>query len=393
VPPNQFPAHPQRLAIDLGNGRQIRDIPDDGTIRLDPHVTSTITVTVLEKDEVLDVNSLGFAEVAPTGIAEIAVLGDDTASPGPDRLIEVNCADGPGITIAGVAQRFSVSTTADQLRSGAPIRATACASNPIELPAGEQEVAVNPGEAFSVAGVSLTAEDAPRAVPTPVDVLSWGAADRSVDVQASAEQRVLVVPESTNTGWHAQAGDQELTPIVVNGWQQGWIIPAGYAGTIDLTFPLDKPYRWAIGIGLGLVAVLFVLTLWPRRRTQSVAFPVAQPVRAPGLPAAALAATVYLLTGPTGLAVAAVVAAVGTATPILVPRLRRRSNVPAWVAGLMMLATLGLAAGPWRSTFGYNGWDWWVQLPAALALVVLAWQAIAMPRWLIRLELRWRRRG
>jgi arabinofuranan 3-O-arabinosyltransferase len=393
VPPNQFPARPQRLAIDLGNGRQIRDIPDDGVIQLDPHTTSTISVTVLEKDEVLDVNSLGFAEVAPTGISEIAVLGDDTSDLAADRPIDVSCADGPGITIAGVAQRFSISTTADQLRSGAPIRATACAFAPIDLPAGEQEVVVNPGGAFSVAGVSLTADDAPRAVPAPVDVRSWGSADRSVDVQASDEQRVLVVPESTNTGWHAHAGTQQLTPIVVNGWQQGWIIPAGYAGAIDLTFPLDRPYRWAIGVGLGLVAVLFVLTLWPRRRTRSVLLPVARPIRATVAGPLALAAAVYLLTGPAGLAVAAAVAAIGTATPILVPGFRRRSTAAAWVAGLMMLATIGLAAGPWRSAFGYNGWDWWVQLPAALALVVLAWQAIAVPRWLVRLELRRRRRG
>lgn len=391
VPPGQFPARPQRLAIDLGNGRQVRDIPADGTIELDPHVTATITITVLEKDEVLDVNSLGFAEVSPTGISEIGVLGDPQPVADPNRRIDVSCDQGPGLTIAGVAQRFSLSATVQQLGSGEPIRATACGSDRITLPAGEQELMVNPGDAFSVTGVSLTAVPTPRAAPTPVSVQEWEAIDRSVTVGSSAEERVLIVPESENVGRQAHADGRELTPIVVGGWQQGWIIPAGYAGTIDLTFPLDRPYRWSIGVGLALVVLLFAMTLGPRRTTTPVSLPVSRPLRATLVGPLFLGAAVFLLTGPIGFAIAAAVVIAYTAVLITHPRLRLRRSAPAWVAALMMAATFGLAAGPWRSSLGYNGWDWWVQLPAVLALVILAWNAIAVPRWLIRLRVRRRR--
>lgn len=379
VPTGQFPARPTKVGIDLGNGRQVRVIPADGKIELDPHLTSTISVTVLDKDEILDVNSLGFAAVAPSGISEITVLGGDPTPPDPDRRIEVGCFDGPGLTIAGSVHRFSLSTTAAELSSGAPIVATPCGTGQVDLPAGEQELAVNPGAAFTVAGVSLTVAPAPRATPAPVTVTTWDPTDRSVQVSGDPAQRVLIVPESENSGWQARAGDTELTPIVVNGWQQGWIIPAGYSGAIDLSFPLDQPYRWSIGIGLALVALLFVATFLPARRPVRE-FSTARPINLGPAAPLLLSVAVYLLAGPIGLAISAVVALATTLCPLMFRSLRRRQMAVVAVALLMIVATIGLAAGPWRSSLGYNGWDWWVQLPALLAVVLVAWRAIRVPQ-------------
>ena len=393
VPSRQFPADPLLVGVDLGNGRQVREVGDDGVIALDPHETSAITIVILEKQEILDANSLGFADLAPTGIAEVEVLGADLPPADPDRPIEVNCFEGPGLTIAGTTARFSLETTAAALRSGAPIRAALCGTTDLELPAGEQELAVNPGDAFSVSAVTLTAAGAqiPRAAPDPTTVTRWDATDRRVEVVAASEDRVLIVPESANPGWQARAGDTTLESLTVNGWQQGWIIPAGYAGAISLTFPLDQPYRWSIGIGLVLVALLFVATLLPARRSPATSTPVAQPIRAGIAAPLLLAGAVYLLTGAVGLVVAAVVAGTVTATALLSRRARRRNFGAGIVAVMMLLATFGLASGPWRSSLGYTGWDWWVQLPALLAVVLLAWLAIDVPRWLIRLRYRFRR--
>ena len=45
---------------------------------------------------------------------------------------------------------------------------------------------------------------------------------------ASAAPRVLVVPESINPGWTARLADgTALTPVTVNGWQQGWVRARG----------------------------------------------------------------------------------------------------------------------------------------------------------------------
>ena len=52
--------------------------------------------------------------------------------------------------------------------------------------------------------------------------------DREVTVVRAPHTRVLVIPESVNPGWIAHSTDgATLTPIIVNGWQQGWVVPAG----------------------------------------------------------------------------------------------------------------------------------------------------------------------
>jgi arabinofuranan 3-O-arabinosyltransferase len=43
---------------------------------------------------------------------------------------------------------------------------------------------------------------------------------------------------------------------------------------------------------------------------------------------------------------------------------------------LFFAATCGLAAGPWKSSTGYNGFDWWVQALALAAIAVTMWRSI-----------------
>ena len=56
-----------------------------------------------------------------------------------------------------------------------------------------------------------------------------------------------------------------LTPVTVNGWQQGWVVPAGDPGNITLTFASNSLYRAGLALGLALLPLLAVLALWRRR--------------------------------------------------------------------------------------------------------------------------------
>ncbi|NKS90103.1 hypothetical protein GS831_14630, partial [Rhodococcus hoagii] len=49
---------------------------------------------------------------------------------------------------------------------------------------------------------------------------------RELDVAASGADQLLVVPESTNIAWWRPRPTHRLQPVVVGGWQQGWIVPA-----------------------------------------------------------------------------------------------------------------------------------------------------------------------
>ncbi len=127
---------------------------------------------------------------------------------------------------------------------------------------------VAPGPAFTVDNLRLDAAPAPAAAPVSSPAVGrWTENLRELDVAASGADQLLVVPESTNIGWVATAPDgTELQPVVVGGWQQGWIVPAGTDGVVTLTFPSDRWYRAGHRVRAAAVVPLALLALVPRRR-------------------------------------------------------------------------------------------------------------------------------
>jgi arabinofuranan 3-O-arabinosyltransferase len=428
--PGDYPATPTSVTVDLGTGPQRVTVGPGGAVPLDPARTDRITITVDKTTDLIDVNDLGFARQSPPGIAEIAVLPRTGAAVADlDRPIEIGCGTDPagplgmGLSAGGDVHRLQVSTTARALRDGEPIVATPCPGSGVHLNAGEQEVTVNPGDAFTVDSVNLRAGPDTVGVSTPAQTGRWDATEREVKIDAAGAARVLSVPESTNPGWHARLGGVELTPIVVNGWQQGWLVPAGAAGTVSLTFDLDTPYRWTLLVGLLLVAALFVAAsvrrhrsrgfdstprLSPRSRLnqqegahEEASSPLVEPdgthteassllvepdeahteassllVEPDGAiakseskrpHAARTSATLavgliaaYLLTGPWG-AAAAVVA--GLVAAAVTPTVRVVVTFSA-----MLIATVALGTGPWNSGTAYAGYDALPQLAAVVAV-------------------------
>ncbi len=73
------PAHPTMVAVDLGDGPQVRTLEVSGsqTVSLKPRVTDTVTVSVLDWKDVIDRTALGFDQLKPPGLAEVAALGTD----------------------------------------------------------------------------------------------------------------------------------------------------------------------------------------------------------------------------------------------------------------------------------------------------------------------------
>lgn len=378
--PADYPAHPTRVSVELRDGdrtvvRTTARVGTDGVLSVPAARADTVVLTIEEQSDLIDVNDLGFAKDAPVGISEAQVLPGGPNVPDDDhRIIEIGCATDPsgpygmGVTAAGQMLRLHVRTTVGALRLGESVSATACPGPSLRLPAGEQEVAVNPGRAFTVDAVTLRRPGAEASSPavTHPQVTEWAPTDRRLTVDAADTDRILFVPESTNPAWHARADGRELKPVVVNGWQQGWIVPAGTGGTVALTVDLDSPYRWALGAGLALVVVLFAVAFGPRfgRRRCEPAVRPDDGVRAgrgavAAASAAALAAA-FLLTGWPG---ALIAAATGAVTWRLPARLR-----PALTFTAMLAATVVLAAGPWHSGTAYTGYSGWAQAFALIAV-------------------------
>ncbi len=385
---SSVPAHPTMVAVDLGDGPQARTLETSGpqTLSLNPRVTDTVTVSLLDWKDVIDRTALGFDQLKPPGLAEVTALDTDgtpiaaaDAARNRGRDITVDCEHGPIIAIAGRFVHTEVHTTVGALLDGAPVSAQPCDSEPIQLPAGQQELVVSPGAQFVVDGAQLAGQLAAQsttATATPATTGAWGPARREVNVPDAKTARVLVVPESINAGWVARTstGDR-LKPLAVNGWQQAWVVPAGTSGTITLSFAPNSLYRAGLAGGLALLPLLALMAWWPQRRRPTD--PAANPWT-PGLWAAVpVLAAGAVIAGVAGVAVFA--AALGLRWALRTSP-QRRDSTTLWLSGSgLTLAGAALSRHPWRSVDGYAGHSAGVQLLALISLAALAASTVTRP--------------
>ena len=380
----ELPAHPTLVAVDLGDGPQVRRLAGDAgaqTLDLKPRVTDTVKVSILDWDDVIDRTALGFDQLKPPGLAEVTAL-DARGAPiaaaeaarNRDRTIELPCGRGPVIGVAGQFIQTSIKTTVGTLLDGDPVPAQPCRVEPIMLPDGAQELLISPGSAFTADGVQLDGPMASRirsAATVPAQIESWSADHREVNVDSSEASRVLVVPESVNPGWIAHRADgTRLTPVTVNGWQQGWVLPPGTEGPVTLTFGLNALYRAGLIGGLALLPLLALLAFLPTRRRADPDEPAG--VWRPGRwsTSAAVLAVGAVISGVAGIVV------VGIALGLRY-LLRNRERLCDAVtvtttAGGLILAGAILSQNPWRSVDGYVGHSAGVQLLALISVAMLA---------------------
>lgn len=277
-----------------------------------------------------------------------------------------------------------MTATAAQLRSGAPVQATLCEGpfpvpnetlNPIPLPEGRQDVVVDPGAAFFVDGMRLRTMPVPAAgstssAPRAADTTAWDADHREIIVDEKDTDQLLVVPESNNIGWHATTSDGDaLVAVTVDGWQQGWIVPAGTSGTITLDFPSDTWYRLGIFGGLFL---LIPLAFFAFRRSRVSRDAPPSPWGSRFLALVLSAGALTIVAGVTGLITGVVVgAAAWSIRRRFGPTVAARTVVATSGIGTILAMAL-LSKGPWRAADGYVGHSYLVQFSALVGLTALA---------------------
>ena len=244
-------------------------------------------------------------EGASIGVAELGLPGLEQERYELDRDLATGsvCGLGPEIEIDGTVHPTEVSGTLGQVIDGTPLRVQGC-GDPVELDAGTHRLRFDSTEQFAPTEVSLSPEGVVRPSPPArrdTDVRSWTTSRRVLDV-GPGDEAVLMVPENVNDGWVATLDGRRLDALRVDGWKQGYVVPAGEGGEVTLSFVPHRWYQAALVVG-GLMALLLVAAWVLLARRETTRLEVRAPNTSPPEPwrprwRLAAAALAWLVGGP-----------------------------------------------------------------------------------------------
>jgi arabinofuranan 3-O-arabinosyltransferase len=270
-------SRPTSIAITSETGtRLVLSVPKaGGVIDFPPLTTDSLQVQVLAAvSEVTVAPDSGVESPLPVGLSRIAIPALDATVAAPlntNAPVTFPCGQGPPIEIDGTSIPTSLSGTLGDLVDLEPMRMVACPSSGggVKLAPGTHTFeAANSFHSFEVTSLSIQAAD-PVTLSTPrartATIQGWTAENRSIKV-SGGPATYLAVAQNYNSGWTATLGGHTLRPIRLDGWQQGYVLPAGSAGVVKMVMAPDRIFRLLLALGTALLVVLLALALLPGRR-------------------------------------------------------------------------------------------------------------------------------
>ncbi|WP_256842307.1 alpha-(1-_3)-arabinofuranosyltransferase domain-containing protein [Ornithinimicrobium cryptoxanthini] len=267
-------SRPSELSVSLDGGEPMDlVIGAGGEVSWDPVEVSEVAVTFGRSFTVTTSDPLlpGPARGLPVGVSELTLLGDaDFPVPDPDRALSLPCGSGPDVTVNGTTVRTQVTGTAREVLERDRLDWRPCGdAGSVSLDAAANQISAVATDRWVPVELTLTRDgfDAELAPATPLKLMRPSPAEVRVDVPARAEDSLVVLAQNFGSGWSAAlVGDDgaptPLEPLVVDGWQQGFVVPAGVAGTLEARFGPDRAYRAGLGVGLGALLLLVGAGLW-----------------------------------------------------------------------------------------------------------------------------------
>lgn len=386
-------AAPTEVKVSSDDGATTTAVDENGWARFEEMETDSLDLTLTKSEQKTVHNP--FADKAlqlPVGLSEIHIPElDDLRAPAadPDEEFALPCGQGPALAVDGELHATKASGKVRDLTERRPVDVELCAGDEkdgsLALESGSHSVEAGATGPLAVTDLTLArgeAADASAGTPgaTPADSravedardvspVDWFGDSRSVRVDAG-EAAYLQTYENVNDGWKATLDGEELTPLRIDGWQQGFLIPEGKSGIVTLEY---EPATWykggLIAGGLGVLALLG-LAFFRRRSGTPLGTDEAE-VPAPGwvLGVLALTLVVALVAGPYALVVPALAVLARVRPGLLVPT-ALLAMAAAGVAAAVGAGT-GSAIGDGEGAFG--------RVAQALALLALAAALVTLP--------------
>ena len=390
LPVAGFGAAPESIKITSPDGTRYASIGLDGFTEIVPPLTTdrmTIGFPVVQYATTPQAVS-GQVVQLPVGLSKLSIpaLKDlRVTTPAASTPFALACGSGPRLSIDGRTLRTKVSGTFGDLTRFSPVNVSLCSTgSDVALVAGRHRLLAGKAGPFTITDLSLVSDlmsAGSNGNGRRVRVLRWQPESRQVRIGPGTEA-YLELHQNVNSGWIATLDGHTLTPVTLDGWQQGFVVPAGPGGVISMTFaPVKFYHAWIILSAVGVIALLAIAWSGRRRRRvhdqmdRAVTCPAPATPRQPAAPAGLLRRLRLLASWWLGLiALGALLVIIGgpvvIAVPVLVVLAERwpnRYGVLAFGAAVASGLFAALSSHPAASGSGAFG------APAqAFALVALA---------------------
>jgi arabinofuranan 3-O-arabinosyltransferase len=344
VDPGAPAALPTRVQVSAGERSRVLRVGADGAVDLPGWRTDELDLRVRATEPAFTTAGREFLAL-PAGISELRVDGR-SLNPDATTVRALPCGSGPRIAVGDEVHDTALRASTSELIRGASVPLRVCGPDRVRLEPVSTGVLAAP-TLFRADAVTLTA-DAGEVAGSPGGLVvhrDGRGSPTSVELPARTDDTVLALPQNLNAGWSATLDGSELDVVRLDGWRQGWRVPAGTAATIRLEYAPAVPFAALLGLGAATLLAVLVVALWPRRGLAG-ATRAAAPALAGGrvgLPDVLVGLGAgALLAGWWGLGGAVLALVVGLL-------LRRRFTDWGWLAGLALLVG-GLALSQERIT-------------------------------------------
>ncbi len=376
---------PESLVLRWPGGRREIELDDDGRADFPTIRTDRLLLEVGDAEPVTSVNFAGVASPAPVGITDLSLPGAQ-ALPAilGDQLLDLPCGSGPELTVDGATTRTAVRASARELFTGELVSVVLCDQDTVALDEGTNQVDVTASDAFAPVSVVLSRSGLPLGASSPVPGTSDGRGHQRLE--PAPDQAIIAGHENTNAGWRATQDGADLSPVVVDGWRQGWRTNAEGPTTLEASFAPGRTYVAALIVGLlAALALVAGIALGRRGRSRGTGTAACTERAVPSALVLVVPVVGLLLGAGIGMAVALVTAG-------LVWGLHRGRGALAsgLLAALVGAALMAYALQPWGGLGGWAGGQAW---PSYVVVAVVSGLLTLVGADSRRRTLPWRRRA
>jgi len=296
--------------------------------------------------------------LSPLGVSEL-YLGPRGVTVPLDGATEtgVLCGLGPIVELDGHPYDTTVDGFIGNVVSAGPLDLTLCddqgkGGGELELEPGTHRIRIVSTEQFQPVVVALQNADPAPAVGElrTVEVVSDEPSVQEVEL-GPGDAGILRTTRNYNTGWVAELNGEQLPVQRVDGWAQGWRVPAGDGGDLVIRYAPEKSYVLLLFTGLGVALAVLLLAFVVMFRTKLG--PETQPEQVVGRPRRGLMAALLVVAAAPAWVLGGVPAAAGfvLAAGFVAVGWRRPAL---WLAGALLVAAPVIVAVSLQRDDGFD---------------------------------------